>query len=63
MEDFFEENFLRSDRTTVVGLNYNLEGRGDVELCLVVRCSPSPPTALQGGEHSGEIAATWSAKV
>jgi len=30
-----------------------------VELCLVVRCSPSPPTALQGGEHSGEIAATF----
>ena len=37
----------------------NLDGRGDVELCLVVLCSPSPPTDLQGGEHNGEIAATW----
>ena len=36
----------------------NLDGRGDVELCLVVLCSPSPPTDLQGGEHNGEIAAT-----
>ena len=52
---------LQVRKTRLMYSKFDLEGSGEVELCLVDLCSPRPPTDLHGGEHRGEIAGTWTA--